>query len=175
MLVAAFCIDVKKTFDHVSKAQLFTQMIELGVDDDLVTWASSFLTDRKVQLVIDRPNNKEKEINTGISEDPSISPIFSLTYICRVFAKISKTSLLFIDNLGFLASGSSVKEIVRSLKKVNKEVIEWEKQNAETYNTSKTKAVLFSKSYRQQLNKQLWKAKIEVGGEKILFNKKTMK
>ncbi len=47
-LAAALFMDVKETFDHVSKGQLFTQMIELGVDGDLVTWTGSFLTDRKV-------------------------------------------------------------------------------------------------------------------------------
>lgn len=83
-------------------------------------------------------------------------------------------SLSFLDNLDFIASGNSVKEIVRSFKKVAKEVIEWRKQHVITYNTSTTKAVLFSKSDQQQRNKQLWEAKIKVGGEKISFNKKAM-
>lgn len=43
--------------------------------------------------------------------------------------------------------------------------------NAVTYDTSKTEAVLFSKSHRQRLNKQLRETKIKVGNEKISFNK----
>ena len=81
------------------------------------------------------------------------------------------TSLSLIDDLGFIASGSPVKEIVKALEKVAKEVIEWGKRNAVTYDTSKTEAVLFSKSHRQRLNKQLREAKIKVGIEKISFNK----
>ncbi len=60
-LAAALFMDVKGAFDHVSKGQLLTRMIELGIDGDLMTWTGSFLTDRRVQLVIDGHNNKERK------------------------------------------------------------------------------------------------------------------
>ena len=120
----------------------------------------SFLTDRKVQLVIDGHDNKEREIETRIPQGSPVLPILFLIYISRVFDKISKTSplvtsLSFVNDLGFIASDSSVTEIVKSLEKVAKEVIEWRKQNAVTYDMSKTETILFSKSHQQQLNKQL--------------------
>ena len=65
-LAAVLFMDVKGAFDHVSKGQLIMRMIQLGIDGDLVTWTGSFLTDRKVQLVIDGHDNKKKEIETGI-------------------------------------------------------------------------------------------------------------
>ena len=65
-LAAALFMDVKGAFDHVLKGQLLTRMIELGVDSNLVTWTGSFLTDRKIQLVIDDHDNKKKEIETEI-------------------------------------------------------------------------------------------------------------
>ncbi len=105
-----------------------------------------------------------------------MSPILFLIYISGVFKKVSETSpsvtsLSFVDDLGSIASGSSVKEIVRALEKVAKEVIKWGRQNAVTYDTSKTEAVLFSKSDRQRLSKQLREAKIKVGNESISFDK----
>ncbi len=60
-LAAALFMDVKGAFDHVSKGKLLTQMIEFRVDGDLVTWTGSFLTDRKIQLVIDGHDNKERK------------------------------------------------------------------------------------------------------------------
>ena len=129
-LAATLFMDVKGAFDHVSKGQFLTWMIELRVDSDLVTWTGSFLTDRKVQLVIDGYNNKEKEIEIGIPQGSPVSPILFLIYISGVFNKVSETSplitsLSFVDDLSFTISGSSVKEIVRALEKVAKEVIEW--------------------------------------------------
>ena len=74
-----------------------------------------------------------------------------------VFDKVAEsnsvTSLSFIDDLGFVASGSSITEVVKNLEKVAKVVLEWGKLNAVTYDTAKTEAILFSKSRRQRLSK----------------------
>ena len=125
-------MDVKEAFDHVSKGQLLTQIMELGIDGNFVTWTGSFLTDQKVQLVIDGHDNKKIKIKTGILQGFPASPILFLIYISGIFNKIAETSLwvtslLFVDDLAFIASGSSVKEIIGSFEKVAKEVIEWGK------------------------------------------------
>ena len=39
-------MDVKRAFDHVSRAQLAQKMYELGIDDDLIGCTQSFLTNR---------------------------------------------------------------------------------------------------------------------------------
>ena len=59
-LAAVLFMDVKGAFDHVSKAQLIARMIELGIDGDLLSWTNSFLTDRKIQLVIDGHEKKRE-------------------------------------------------------------------------------------------------------------------
>lgn len=38
-------IDIKWGFDHFTKEQLLTRMIELEVNIDFVTWTGSFLID----------------------------------------------------------------------------------------------------------------------------------
>ena len=106
-----------------------------------------------------------------------VSPILFLIYISGVFNKVSETSQLvtslsFVDDLGSIALGSSVKEVVKALGKVAKTVLEWGILNAVSYDTPKTEAVLFSKSHRQRLNKQLQETKINVGNEKFRLIKK---
>ena len=169
-------MNMKGAFDHVSRRQLLTRMIELGIDGDLVTWTGSFLTNRKVQLVIDGHDNKEKEIETGIPQGCPVSPILFLIYISGVFDKVLETnplvtSLSFVDDLGFIAASSSVEEVAKTLENVAQVVLKWGRLNAVTYDVSKTEAVLFSKSHRQRLNKQLREAKVKVGDEKVSFNK----
>lgn len=175
-LAAALFMDVKGAFDHVSKGQLIKRMMELGVDGDLIRWTKSFLTDRTVQLVIDGCENQERKIETGIPQGSPVSPILFLIYISGVFYKVqdismSVTSVSFVDDLGFIASGKSVKEIGKTLEKVAKTVLQWGTANAVTYDTTKTEAVLFSRSHRQRLSKQLRETKIKVGDEQIMFNK----
>lgn len=50
-------------------------------------------------------------------------------------------------------------------------VIHWGSFNAVINDTSKTEAVLFSRSHRQRLNRQLRDIEIKVGNEKMKFNK----
>ncbi len=126
--------------------------------------------------MIDGHDNKERDIETGIPQGSLVSPILFLIYITGVFNKLLETSLLvtslsFVNDLGFIASGNSVKVVVKSLKEDAHTVLEWGLLNAVTYDTSKTEAVLFSKSHRQRLSKQLREIKLKVGNERISFNK----
>ena len=83
-------MDVKEPFDHGLRTQLFKQIIELSMDEDLVVWTSSFLPDRKIQLVIDGHENAKREIETEISQRSLVSPILFLIYISRVFVSVLK-------------------------------------------------------------------------------------
>lgn len=128
-LAAALFMDVKETFDHVSKIQLLTRMTKLGIDGNLMRWTNSFLTNRKIQLIVDGHDNDKKDIEIGIPQGSPVSPILFLIYISGVFDEVTKnnplvTSLSFIDDLMFIASGSLVKEVAESLEKVAKTVLE---------------------------------------------------
>lgn len=90
-LAGALFMDIKGAFDHVSRCQLLKRIIELGIDGDLVAWTRSFLTNRKIQIVIDGHKNKEREIETGIPQGSAASPILFLIYISGVFDSVSET------------------------------------------------------------------------------------
>ena len=98
-------------------------MIDFGIDGDFVAWTKFFLTDRSVQLVINGHDNKEREIETGILQRSPVSSILFLIYISGVFDIVIENnpaviSLSFVNNLGFIASSSSVKEISQTLEKI---------------------------------------------------------
>ena len=142
---------MKGAFDHVAKNQLMSRMLELEIDEDLIRWTESFLTDRKLQLVIDGHTNQEEKIETGIPQGSPVSPILFLIYISGVFDHVQEElpevlSLSFMDDLGFIVAGPSIKEIAKTLEKVSKAVLQWGKDNVVTYDTGKTELVLFSKA-----------------------------
>ncbi len=76
----------------------------------------------------------------------------------------------FIDDLGFLIANRLVSKIAKILKKVGRIALEWGANNAVTYNTSKTKAILFFKARRQKLTKLL-KTRVRIGEEIVCFKK----
>ena len=86
---------------------------------------------------MDGNDNKKRDIGTGISQGFLVSPILFLIYISGVFNKVSETSplvmsFLFVDDLDFIASDSSVKEIVKTLENIVQEVIKWGRLNVVT-------------------------------------------
>ena len=117
-----------------------------------------------------------KEIETGIPQGSPVSLILFLIYISGVFEQVEKklpgiVLLSFVDDLGFIVSGLSVKEMAKTLEKVGRIVLEWGEKNAVTYDTAKTELVLFSRARQRRLNQQLRETTVLIGGERIKFNK----
>lgn len=151
-------------------------MIELEIDENLITLTNFFMTDQKIQLVFNRHNNKNRKIKTEIPQCFPVLPILFLIYFSEIFEKLFETSpsivfLSFVDGLRFVVRRNLVKEIVKALEKIAQTVVKLGLLNTVLYNMRKTEAILFLKSYQQQLNKQLWETEIKVGNKKISFNK----
>ncbi len=147
-------------------------MKDLGIDDDLIGWTKSFLTDK---LVIDGFTNSRQRVESGIPQGPPVSPILFLIYISGVFSMIEDqlphvTCFSFIDDLGFLTADRLVSKIAKTLEKVGRIALEWGANNAVTYDISKTEAVLFSKARRQKLTKLL-ETRVRIGEETVCFKK----
>ena len=52
-ITTALFLDVKGTFDHVSKPQLLSMLTKLQLPQALIGWVDSFLIDRKIQLAFE--------------------------------------------------------------------------------------------------------------------------
>lgn len=68
-------MDVKGAFDHVSRNQLLRRMRDMKVDGNLIKWVGSFMTDRRLQLVIDGHCGKEVNLECGVPQGSPVSPI----------------------------------------------------------------------------------------------------
>lgn len=122
MAVISF-IDVKKTSNYISQAELVQQIRDLGIDNDFISQIKSFLTDKLVKLVIDRFINSRQKVKLGISSVLPVSLILFLIYINEVFFLIKKQlthviCISFIDNLNFFIANWSISKIVKTLQKL---------------------------------------------------------
>ena len=124
-----FFMNVKEVFDHVNSDKLICRMQEMKIDDDLINWIRFFLTDRRVELVIDECINSKKAMNTEISQESSVSSILFLIYLSEMFTEMKKTTseiifLSFVNDLRFIVEEESATKIVTTLKTVSKAVIQ---------------------------------------------------
>lgn len=58
---------IKSTFDYISWAQLAKWMVDLGIDNYLMDWSQSFLSNRLIKLVIDGFTNPRPKVEIKIS------------------------------------------------------------------------------------------------------------
>lgn len=105
---------------------------------------------RKVQLIINRHDNIERDIETTILQGFLLFLILFLIYISRVFDKALEARLLiqllsFNYDLGFIVTSSSIKEFVKTLEEVVQVTLELEMVNVIIYDISKIEAIFFSK------------------------------
>ena len=115
-IAALLLMDVKGAFDHVSKKRLQRRMQEIGIDSNLISWVGSFLSDRKLQLVIDGHCEAERQVCTGVPQGSPVSPILFTIYLRGVFQKVENEvdtcqSTSFADDCGFLVEAPTVREL----------------------------------------------------------------
>jgi ribonuclease HI len=175
MLSGALFMDVKGAFDHVDPARLVKRMGEIGIDGDLIHWVTSFLMDRKVQLVIDGHQGPEQAINSGLPQGSPVSPILFIIYVRGVFQAIEDRvpgvkPLSFADDIGLLTQASSVDEACQKLQLAGEVAIEWGATNGVQFDPGKTEAALFTRQRGRILKDQVQRARLPIGGIEVKFN-----
>ena len=60
-------------------------MRDMKVDGNLIKWVGSFMTDRRLQLVIDGHCGKEVNLECGVPQGSPVSPILFAIYLNGVF------------------------------------------------------------------------------------------
>ena len=63
--------------------------MELGIEPDLVRWADSFMSDRKVKLVLEGREGGEHKVETGVPQGPPVAPILFTAYLSGVLDQVS--------------------------------------------------------------------------------------
>jgi hypothetical protein len=66
-IAGALFLDVKGAYPNVIRQQLIKRLVELGIPGDIIRWVNSFLTDRKIQLVINSYTCPARDIEIGVS------------------------------------------------------------------------------------------------------------
>jgi len=110
-------INVKGAFNHISANQLIKICIKLDLPKSLYSWIDFFLVNRKIQLAFNNGKSIETDIQIGISQDLSISPILFLIYIRNLFQDMESRGMSYINNINLVASSESIEENCKILKK----------------------------------------------------------
>ena len=74
--------DIRKAFDSVPHKALMDKMQMIGLDDYLLYWLHSYLTNRKHQtVVVEGESSDELSVLSGVPQGSVLGPLLSLVYI----------------------------------------------------------------------------------------------
>jgi hypothetical protein len=122
-------MDIKAAFPSVAKGRLVNLMKVRQMDGDLIRWMESFLSERTVEMVIEGNATERHPVEAGVPQGSFVSPILFAIYtsslIKWVEEYVSAEGLSFVDDLGWVATGSNLNQVVTKLEECVAKRIEW--------------------------------------------------
>ena len=137
-------LDIKGAFDHVKEDKLLQILHELQLPDNLISWVSSFLTNRKIQLAFEGQIQQLVDLNIGVPQGSPISPILFLIYIRNILADNQAYQLSYIDDFSLSVTSSSAKKNCRQIKEVVDKLFAAATQQGAQFDPGKTELIHFS-------------------------------
>ncbi len=129
-------LDVSKAFDKVYHPALLQKLKILGVSGKLLTWISSYLSDRKQKVVINGVKSDPKSINASVPQGSILGPLLFLVYVNDIVEDLETLPYLFADDTS-LFSTIDPKNAVVTFNKINNDLeklAHWSAQWRVTFN-----------------------------------------
>jgi hypothetical protein len=110
----------------------------LGIEVDLIRWTISFMTDRRVKLVLDEEVGDPKAVDTGVPSGSPATSILFITYLSRIFNEVEQAApgvsgQSFVDDIGWWAEGKNAEEVTDKVSLAEAAAIEWAGRNGVTF------------------------------------------
>ena len=138
-----FC-DISKAFDRVwHKGPLF-KLEEHGIGDNLLTWLTSYLNNRKQKVVIQASESSLLPLKAGVPQGSVLGPLLFIIYVNDITQSLLSLTRLYADDSSLFCSATSLQDIEGILNHDLTIVSKWAKQWLVDCNPNKTEAVIFS-------------------------------
>jgi hypothetical protein len=123
-------IDIKAAFLMVAKGRLVNLMTVRQMEGDLIKWMESFLSERNVERIIKDNAMERHPVKTGVLQGSLVSPILFAIYTAGLIQCVKEyvseaKGLSFVDDFGWVATGSDVNHVVWILGRCTAKSIEW--------------------------------------------------
>ena len=92
-----FC-DASKAFDRVWHNGLLCKLRAAGVSGSLLSWFSSYLSERRQRVIIPGTQSDWKHIHGGVPQGSILGPLLFLLYISDIVKNIGSNIRLFADD-----------------------------------------------------------------------------
>ena len=153
-------LDAAGAFDNVVHERLLHNLRKRRIDEQIVRWIASFLTNRTTILKTGEFTSVLMQITSGIPQRLPLSGILYLFYNADLLEDInphdSSSSLGYIDDIGILVIGNSTEENCRSLATIHEMVCKpWADTHGSSFAVSKYQLIHFTRRTSSNINHRL--------------------
>ena len=140
--VFSLILDIKAGFDNVDNSTLARILREGGISTCLVSWVSSFLSERSCTLVFQGAPGTPAQVNVGAPQGSPISPVLFLLYILPLHFKIPQGLMIsYGDDLARTAASHSYRGKIRRLQELFERLEVKARRLAVSFSIAKTELI----------------------------------
>lgn len=144
-----FC-DISKAFDRVWHQGLIFKLRKYGICGNVLKWIDSFLSGRKQRVNIEGYFSSWKTVNAGVPQGSTLGPFLFLLFINDIENEVLNNIKMFADDTSLYCVVDDHDTTADSLNQDLECMHQWSKDWGVTFNTAKTKSMLFTR--RNNLN-----------------------
>ena len=91
-------LNISKAFDRVWHAGLLHKLKSYGISGQIFGLISSFLSNRRLRVVLDEKSSQEYPVNAGVPQESILGPTLVLLYINEHSDDVICNSVIYADN-----------------------------------------------------------------------------
>ena len=145
----AVALDISKAFDRVWHAGLLHKLKSYGISGQIFSLISSFLSNRRLRVVLDGKSSQEYPVNAGVSQGYILGPTLFLLYVNDLPDDVICDIAIYADDTTLCSRcdrASDLRqqlELAFELKFDLRDTMDWGKKWLVDFNAGKTQLVSF--------------------------------
>ena len=147
----AIALDISKAFDKVWHAGLIHKLRRYGISGSLLRLLQSFLSDRKIRVVLDGQNSACYSINAGVPQGSVLGPTLFLLFINDLPDHLLSQLAIYADDTTLYSCLEKTNDVFPKLEQAAfleddlRSIAEWGEKWLVTFNARKTKLLSVTK------------------------------
>ena len=101
-------LDISKAFDRVWHAGLLRKLKAYGISGQIFGLISSFLSNRRLPVVLDGKSSQEYPVNVGVPQGSILGPTLFLTMLSVILLSMLMILLSILSVIGHLICGNNL-------------------------------------------------------------------
>ena len=148
----AVALDISRAFDRVWHAGLLHKLKSYGISGQIFGLISSFLSNRRLRVVLDGKSSREYPVNAGVPEGSILGPTLFLQYINDLPDDVICNIAIYADDTTLYSKCDQASDLWQQLELASElesdlqDTVDWGRKWLADFNAGETQLVLFDRS-----------------------------